>query len=678
MDPLKGVLCTDFETASAVDIKVGAWAYSQHPSTKVFCTVWAYAEKPGDYEYIVWEPGDRLPKDCVDFIHGGGKVLAHNAGFEKSILTNILAPRFDWPVPDGQQWDDTQARGHAVNMPSSLDGLAHTLGCPTQKDKDGAKIMKAMAKAKPDDEGGWLYHDDPDDLERLIEYCCRDVGATLDCHFRLPALSVSERLLWLADQRINERGVYLDQEFAGKCAEIVQQRAAELDEETFSASRFYLSNTTNPAALKKFLKLQGVKLPKVTKKNSKGKMVTTETCDANAVAKLLDDPELPDVARAVLDIRTEAGKVTSLKKLDRVPTMVGFDGRLRYALQYCKAHTGRWASSGLQVHNLPKVKMGPAEQELVRWCIKNGRADCFDLFSVHSPLHLISQNLRSILAAPKGFELLAADYSAIEARVVAWLAGQKDVLELFHNGEDVYVAAARKIGSTSRDLGKLATLSLGYGMGALALNVQGTRNGIVMTLKQSAKIQKAWRKSNEQIVAFWHQLEWQAKEAIAHPGKSFPVGKLLLYVKHGCLFIRLPSGRCLRYWKPCVTTVLKRFKVVNDDGVIETREVESDEIRFLTPNKGQSGMAWESTYGGKLAENVTQAVARDLLGFSILEVDRVAPYEPVVHVHDSLAAQVPEGGGDLEEFCGLLKKTPKWARTLPMKVEGYRGAFFAG
>lgn len=680
MDPFKGVLCVDIETSSLCDIKQGSWAYSLHRTTIVYCVSFGYAEGPERFYVHTWEPGDELEQveELVGFIRAGGRLLAHNAGFEKSIWTNILAPAYGFPMFEPGQWADTQTLGLAINMPFALEGLCKALGTPIKKDEEGNKLMKAMAKPKVDKKTGAIEYDqDPLHVARLIEYCELDVRATLSAYFRLPPLSVDEKLVAAVDERINERGVYLDQVFAGQCLDVVDRRAHELANETFEATGAWLANATSTPALKKWLKDRGVKLPMVARKTKKG-MTKSETADRNTVLKLLEDRELPADVRAVLDNRVEANKATSLAKLKRVKTMVGGDGRLRYALQYCGAHTGRWTSSGLQVHNLPKNRMEPGESALVHEVLTQGSLEGLKM-AVDRPLDAVSQSLRSVIAAPPGRELIAADYSAIEARVIAWLAGQGDVLALFEEGRDVYVDAAHKAGSTNRQLGKVCVLALGYGMGALKFVGTAAGWGIVLSLKEGRAIQKAWREGNPYIVQFWRELEDAARDAIENPGRQFRVGSFLTALVHkNVLLLRLPSGRCIRYMRPKIVPTIKKIKTVDDDGNVVEREMHTNEIRFWTMGKDKKRMERESTYGGKLAENVTQAVSRDLLAAALVRIDPVEPYDLVMHVHDSIAAEVPAGGGNVQEFCYLMEERPKWARGLPIAVEGYRDLRFRG
>ena len=679
--PPNGILCVDIETSSACDIKNGSWAYSQHPSTEIYTVCWGFARRANSCRIRTWVPGEELIPSIRSYIENGGKLLAHNAGFEASIFQNILTPVFGWPEVDLDQWVDTQPLGLGVNFPPALEGLAKALGCSVQKDKVGAKLMKAMAHAVPDDDGGWIRDRNPAHLKRLIRYCVDDVRATLDCYFRLPDLIESEAALERVDRRINHRGVFLDQEFAANCSQLVQERGDELADEAGYMSHLALENSTSTPPLKRWLQEEkGLELPTATRINVKGERKTSVTLDANAVARILKDPELDRDVRGVLLNRQEANKITSLKKLQRVPTMVGTDGRLRFALGFCGASTGRWTSHGLQLHNLPKNHLSDAESRLNRLMIDLRSLEGLKL-ATERPLDAVSQALRSVLAAAPGREIIAGDYAAIEARVVAWLAGQDNITEQFARGVDVYTYTAANIGSSSRQLGKICVLALGYGMGALKFVDTAAKWNIPLDRKEGLRVQRAWREANPQIVAFWHELEDAVRFAIDQPGKIFdvePCRYIRVVVKQDCLFVRLPSGRSLRYWKPHLKWAEKKIQVIDDDGSIVTRTMRSEEIRFFSVAKSKKGMAIDSTYSGKLAENVCQAVARDLLGAALVRIDAFPIYDLVVHVHDSAASEVDAGKGSVEEFCALMAEAPSWAKGLPISVEGYRDLRFRG
>ena len=686
------VLGVDIETASALDIKNGAWAYSQHPSTCVYCVVFTLARESCDYDYIVWEPGDKLPRDVVRHILNGGRVIAHNAGFEKSIFTNILNKDYEFPKIKRSQWIDTQAMGNTINLPMTLEGLANALGCGIKKDIEGSKVMIKMTKTEWDEEeDDWVYpNDTPENRARLVEYCALDVGAMMDSYFLMPELSFMEQRVWECDCVINERGVYLDQEFAAACTEVADARSGELSDEAFLHSNGHLPNSTGAPALKKWLEMKDVKLPMANRKGKDGKFTKTPCADKQAIGNLLDT-KLPDDVRLVFENRMEANKVASLSKLKRVPTMVGTDGRLKFSLNFQGTSTGRWIAYGLQIQNMPKTKMSPSRFDLVRVMLSLKSLEGLKMVA-DRPLEAISQCLRSIVSAPEGRELIAGDFSSIEARGVAWLAGQDDVIKKFHEGADIYVYTASTIGANCdhewakscmkcaehRQLGKVCTLALGFGMGDLKFHAEAAKYGIPLELLQARKIKKIWRKNNNKIVEFWGNLENAVRDAINNKGDVKKVGRLTIWCKKTCLFIRLPSGRTLRYWKPTVKLTTRKIDTVDDEGNIVEIEMTSHEIRYFQVADDKTTMKRDFLYGGKIADHVTQALARDLLAVAMMRVEETDPYDVVIHVHDSVCAEVPEGSGDVDEFCAIMEELPSWAHGMPVAVEGYRDRCFRG
>jgi DNA polymerase len=693
-DAHAGVVGVDLETCSAADLKhFGAWAYAMHRSTRVWVMSFAYfrRDKPAS-AVLRWYPGEPAPPELLDFLQAGGQLLAHNAAFERAIWSNVLEPRYGFPPVELDQWVDTQAIGCELNLPRSLEGLATALGTDTQKDKQGAALMRRLAKADIDEEGDVVYPAcTAEELERLALYCDDDVLAMGEAWGRMKPLPLAEARVWELDKRVNSRGVFLDQDYAKRVRKLAKRRVERLKEAAQIATFCEIPNAVAPPKLKTWLKSRGVDLPKTRKKNSKGEWYIAESTDKRALEEILGRADLPADVREVLVSRQEATKETSLRKLNRVDVMVGADGRLRDALQYCAAGTGRWSSSGLQIHNLPKDRLSPVASDLVDVAIET---DCIETLELAEkrPLAALSQKLRSVIAAPPGRDLIAADFASIEACVLAWLAGQDDKLEFLHDyfgelarfrrGErpskpqDLYEFAAESIGSDSRSLGKVSELALGYGMGDFKFADTAAAWGVPMDLPTAARVKRAWRATNRMIVEFWKELESAAVAAVRAPGAVLNVGRLRVASSEACLAVGLPSARLIRYWRPSVEVTVKKVKWVNDEGEVVEAEIEGPELRFFSQNDARTGMTPETTYGGKLVENATQAVARDLLAEALLRVDPIYPV--VMHVHDSIASEVAEGTGDVDEFCEIMSAVPKWATGCPIDADGYRGKRFRG
>lgn len=701
LDAHKGIVGIDIETCSAAELKdYGSWAYSLHDSTRVWVVSFAYFQR-GEETKCAWRwyPGDELLPELLDYLQAGGHLLAHNLSFEVSIWENVLRPRFGFPEVGLDQWQDTQAIGCEANLPASLQGLTGALGTETEKDLDGAKLMKRLARATETSAGRYIYPQcDGADLERLSLYCDDDVLAMGEAWLKMTPLPVQEQRVFELDKRVNSRGVYLDQEFARKVRRLAEQRKERLAQKTFEASTAELANSVSAPALKRWLKERGVDLPTVRKfskaredKEAGTGWYESESTDKRAIDELLQRADLPGDVREVLLNRQEATKETSLRKLKRVETMVGADGRLRHALQYCAAGTGRWSSSGLQIHNLPKDKLSPLASDLVDLSIERGDIRLLEI-AERRPLEALSQKLRSIISAAPGHELIAADFSSIEACVCAWLAGQEDKLEFLHTyfreiaryrrgdrktkPQDLYEFAAESIGSDSRQLGKVAELALQFGMGDFKFADTASAWGVPLDLRTAAKVKRAWRGTNVMIVKFWADLEGAAISAVQAPGSVHRVGKLRVFANVSCLFVELPSGRRLRYWRPEVHIKVKKVKFVDAEGEVVEAEIEGPCLSFWSQNDAKTAMTLEETYGGKLVENATQAVARELLADAMLRLDPLYPI--VIHVHDSAASEVPKGTGSVEEFCYIMSALPDWAFGCPVDADGYRAKRFKG
>lgn len=670
------ILGVDVETCSAADIRDGAAPYAEHESTHAHCAVFALSERRGDIRVARWTPGETLAPWVAEHVAAGRPVLAHTAGFESAIFEHVLVPHHGFPAVAIEQWRDTAAIASALNLPSSLAALGEVLGVPAPKDLDGRELMLRYARAVETPRGWAAPLIPPDEFARLLAYCERDVVAMLDCWWRLPQLPRAEQELLAVDRKINHRGVQLDLFQAKRITAMARARSEELARCAWLATGDLLGLSSQPA-LAAWLKERGVELPRVLRVRDDGRKEMTETISRAALTDLLAQDHLDPLVREVLTYRIESGRATSLAKAARVPDVVSRDGRLRGALRYCGAHTGRWTSQGLQLHNLAKSpKAFKSVEPQFRRAVSD--SDLPAAASAYSVLDGLSFMLRGLVMARVGNELIGADYSAIEARVLAWVAGQDDVLQMFARNEDVYTEDARRIGSSDRQLGKVQRLGLGYGMGAVKFRDTAAKAGVSLSLLDARNVVHGWREANPAIVQFWRALEDACVRAVQNPapGASEFVGShVMVTATRDCLRVRLPSGRSLHYWRPQVRKVVKRVETVDAHGEVCEHEFEAEELRFHAATR--KGFVPETTYGGKLTENVVQAIARDLLGAALLRLDRTW-YDVVLHVHDSIAAEVPAGAGSVDEFVSIISRCPTWAAGLPLHAEGYRSRHFRG
>jgi DNA polymerase len=687
-DLAKQGLFVDFETRSAVDLKVvGSSVYAESGTTDVWVACYAI----GSGTVRVWYPGDPVPPDLAAHVRSGLPLIAHNAAFERTIWSKIMGPRYGWPEPALEQWHCTAAMAAAMALPRNLEDAARVTGCSFQKDMEGHRLMLQMAKPRSTQEircpccgtdpgqptsedclcggdPGWrtrfIWKDDPESLKRGTEYCIRDVETERELLTQLPGLSPSERDVWLLDQRINDHGITVDLEAARNAKKIVEQHLGKLNAELSELTGGTVSAATQIARLIAWLKKQGVELSG-----------QEEELGKEEVERLLGRDDLLPVCRQALEIRREAAK-TSTSKLDAYIARTSPDGRLRESLLYLgAARTGRWAGRGAQLQNLPsRFIINKDQVEAALEMIKAGWTGEEMRPWIGTPLETVSACLRPMLMAVSGCELIGADYNAIEARGTAWLAGAERVLGVFQRGEDpyrdmaaqIYGRPAESFSKTSRErqLGKIAVLGLGYQMGADRFKRSCEKEGVAISSDEAEKIKSIYRHTNPEIVQLWRALETAAIQAVQDPERWVDVanGRIGFLKEHDRLYLRLPSGRFLIYANPRYEQADTAFGPrwgLTFDGVSSTTH------------------RWERQhlYGGKLTENAVQAICRDLLAAALLRLD-AAGYPIVLHVHDEIVAEVPEGTCDLGEFERLMAEVPEWADGFPVKAEGWRAKRF--
>ena len=645
------LLGVDFETYSPVPIARGAVAYASHPEADVICASLVLCIRGTRHAWRV-RSGDPLPGPVADHVQRGGRIVAWNAGFEIAVWTLICAERWGWPIPPVEAWRDAAAESARLALPASLGGAAEALGS-SKKLASGKDLIDRYSKPTK----GKRVRPSTEDQERFEDYCEQDVHAMLDIWERIKRLP-TEDAVQEQDIRVNQRGIAVDVRLAEAITEFAEHTKHRLVARAFEVSELDLMSL-DPNPLKRWL--------------AEHHGMHVDSLSREAIASLIDQGPCPAV-REVLELREAYSRTTSVTKARGIEDHL-LDGRLHNVLRYCGAHTGRWTSSGVQLHNLPRPPkdrrkhLDKMHQALL--------AKDFDEVARLSdrPLADCSALLRRLFVAAPGHELLGADFSAVEARVLAWLAGQNDVLEVFYEGRDIYAEDAAAVGSDNRQYGKVQRLALGYGMGDVTFHTTATADyGLDLTLKQAAHIKRMWRQRNQAIVEFWANLEDAFLRVIG--GGRVSLLDLTFIGDSSCVRIKLPSGRSLHYWRPEVVAETKTVAWWDPDTEELRREpTTSDSIKFWRAKRGE--MFRDSTYGGRLAGNVTQATGRDLLAAAMLRLENHG-YPVVLHVHDSVVAEVEAGSGDLDEFCELLSTTPAWAEGLPMAAEGYRSTYFQG
>jgi DNA polymerase len=613
----------------------------------------AFAIDDGPVE--IWTPNEPFP---LKHVWGSGvQVMAHNAAFEFAIWQGIMTPRYGWPVLNLEQTYCTMAMAYALALPGSLENAAGAVGLLVGKDTQGRRLMLQMSSPRRVEEDGTLvWWDDEERKQRLYAYCRQDIEVERHLEKRLPPLSPKERSLWVLDQIINMRGVKLDIPAVEAAILLVESEKKRLNGKLKEITSGQVSTCNQVAELLKWINQQGE---------------TMESLAKDEVVTALSQKNLPPELVEALGCRQEVSK-SSTAKLTAMIKGASPDGRVRGIFQYHGASTGRWAGRRLQPQNFPRGTLSPQDVDFVLTFIAKEQdpAPFLDMM-FGSVMQTLSSCLRGFIIPREGFDLMAADFSAIEARALAWLAGQEDILEIFkghgkiyeHAAAGIYNCAISAVTKDQRQIGKVATLALGYQGGVGAFQTMAKAYGLVLEDTKAEQIKTAWRKANTDIVRYWYALEDAAKAAVRSPGKIFSAGakgREVRFKKKGSFLLAcLPSGRLLAYPYPVLET--KETKV-------GTREV----LVYKTTNAVTKAWGPTDSYGGLLCENVTQAVARDLLAHAMLVLEHNG-YPVVMHIHDEVVCEVPEESGSVPEMESLMSQIPPWAEGLPLTAEGWRG-----
>lgn len=641
----------DFETASECDLRVaGAWAYSRHPSTHILCLAFRI---PGG-KLTLWVPGDDYPEELLQHARSGGYFEAFNANFERVIWRNVCVPTYGWPEIPDDRWICLQARSLYRALPADLDSLGGVLDLAHQKDKRGKFLLNKLSKPrKPTKSNPDVWNRDPELMQELYRYCGRDVLTDEDVAKVVPPLPADEQRLYELDTIINLRGVALDiPAVEGAIAirdEAFRVMSLELSEITAGA----VSDLNDTTGLRNYLGVDSVA--------------------KEALAAQLERETLPDRIRAI-ELR-QLGGLSSVKKLERMRACADpDDGRARFLLQYHKATTGRWASGLIQIQNLvrPPDDFEPDYDLLAQGDYGDFAAKYPDVLSA------IKFSMRGFLMARRGALLNAADFSGIESRVLAWIAGEEWKLEAFRasdrgEGKDNYLHAAdaiygyecasKKTHPVERQVGKVAELALGFqGWIGAFIKMGGDRLGL--DEDRMKEIILAWRKKHYRTVMFWPALEEATVEAV-ETGEPQEIGPFVVRLESPWMTIQLPSGRKLFYYNPRII-------------IQQTHRGNQPAVRFDAYKTSESGgRVWRSIdgYGGLYTENVVQAISRDLLVYAMWNAER-AGWPIVMHVHDELVCEVPTFMSDPQGLEQVMREVPPWATGLPLNSSGWENERF--
>ena len=640
------ILSIDIETYSDVDLtKCGVYAYSDSPNFEILLFAYAFDEEPT--QIVDFACGEQLPERVLAALEDPAVTkAAFNAQFERTCISKYLGRRLS---PSG--WQCTAVQSAMLALPLSLDNVGEVLNIQRKKLKEGADLVRFFSMpCKPTKANGGRTRNRPEDApekwERFKTYCIRDVDAEREIRQKLWKFPIpeSEMELYRMDQEINDRGILVDQQLVENAVlcdnqyrQMVTARAYELTG---------LSNPNSPAQIKGWLAEHGVEAEKLDKKTVKGLISETD-------GEVLE----------VLKLRLLMAK-TSVKKYEAIERSVCSDGRVHGLLQFYGANrTGRWAGRLVQVQNLPQNHI--PDLELARSLVKEQRFEDLDLLYESTP-EVLSELIRTAFVPKPRCRFIVADFSAIEARVLAWFAGEQWRLDTFAEGGDIYCASASKmfgvpvvkhgVNGHLRQKGKIAELALGYGGAVGALTSMGALD-MGLQEEELQPLVSQWRNSNPHITKFWWEVDTVAVKAVKER-TEVAMGKLCFTYRSGILFVTLPSGRKLSYIKPRMTQNRFGKESPSYEGVGESKKWMRIE-----------------TYGPKLVENIVQATARDLLAQAMLRL-RNKGFEIVMHIHDEAVLEVPEGVSGVEEICQIMSEQPDWAAGLPLRADGYACAFY--
>lgn len=681
---------------------VGMTVYTEHKLAEILSL--AYNLKNGQ-GIKTWKPGDNLPFDLFTYLHDGGLIEAWNSMFEFLVWNNIGVKKYGFPELKLSQLRDAAAKSRAYALPSSLDDAGNVLNISLKKDKEGKRLITKFTMprtpTKADPRFRILMEDEPLDAQKFIQYNMRDTEAESELSSKIPDLTKDELEFWKVDQIINQRGVHIDVDSVNTAIKIIE---AARDKYNAELSQITEKKVTAASQTKKIIK-----------------WINHTTCDriinlkAETVKEYLQNPELPKSIRRVLEIRQLLGSA-AVKKLYAMRAQVAKDNRLHNLFIYHAARTGRAAGASVQPHNFPRgglvvFKCGCGRhykgrrscpwcgqtdpRKAVEWKFK-AVEDALETIAVGSleyveafwgeAIPVVSGCLRGLITAAPGHDLICSDYSAIEAVVLAALAGEEWRLEVFRTHGKIYEMSASKITGISFEefelhkkltgehhplrskVGKVAELASGYQGWIGAWRQFGADEFFSDDEIKEAVL--AWRAASPRIVKFWRDLETAAINAMLYPGKEFKIiinvknEDYITYLMYGdALYCQLPSGRYLTYHRPRLADQQPPRK-----GLQLTFEGWNTNAKY-----GKAGWVRMSTYGGKLTENVVQAVARDILAHAIVKLESLH-YPVVLHVHDEIVCEVKEDFGTIETLEQIMMMLPEWAKGWPIKaVNGWRG-----
>ena len=638
-------LAIDIETYSDVSLPdCGVHRYAASEQFEILLFAYSLNDEPT--QIIDLASGEKIPDEIMEYLTDDSVIkTAYNAAFERNCINRFFGLSLK---PEG--WRCTLVQASMLSLPLSLEGVGEALNLDKKKMSEGKDLIRYFCMpCKPTKANGGrtrnLPSDAPEKWELFKTYCIRDVDVEKQIRNKLAKFPIPDReqKLYCMDQRINDRGIMVDQELIGHAV-----ACDLLYKETVTKKAYEISGLENPNSvlqLKDWLNEKGIEVDSLAKA---------------AVEELVENTQ-GDVAE-MMKLRLAMSK-TSVKKYEAMERSVCPDGRVHGLLQFYGANrTGRWAGRLVQIHNLPQNHM--EDLELARSLVKEGRYDLVELLYDSTP-DVLSELIRTAFVARPGCRFIVSDFSAIEARVMGYLAGEGWVMEEFSGAGKIYEQTASKMfhipieeitkGSPYRARGKVASLACQYGGAEGALISMGALNFVEE--EELKGLVQSWRTANPHIVNYWYEIDSAVKAAVKER-KMTKVGMVTVYYQSGMLKIALPSGRVLSYVRPRMTVNRFGSESVSYEGVGTNRKWTRIE-----------------SYGAKFCENIVQATARDVLAEAMLSLEKKG-FDIVCHIHDEVVLEVPEGTSSVEEVNEIMAVCPDWCEGLPLKAAGFESTFY--
>lgn len=645
-------LSIDLETFSDIDIgRSGVYRYADSPNFDIL--LFGYSIDTSPIEVVDIASGEELPEFIIEALISNETVkTAFNAQFERVCLMKYLSKLLNKPIYlEPSSWRCSEVQAAMLGLPLNLDGVGKVLKLQNQKMSEGKALIRYFCMpCKPTAANGGrmrnLPSDAPEKWEEFKQYNVRDVEVELAIREKLAFYPIrdKEQEFYVLDQRINDRGLLVDMKLVDAAISCDHQFTVAATEKAYELTG--LKNPNSVSQLKSWLKERGVEVESLSKK---------------AVSELVEDAE-GEVEEA-LKLRLLMAK-TSVKKYEAVERAVSSDGRVHGLFQFYGANrTGRWSGRLVQFQNLPQNHL--KDLDLARDLIKESRFEDVEILFGNAP-SVLSELIRTAFIPKENHRFIVADFSAIEARVISHIAGEKWRLEVFSSHGKIYEAAASMMfhvpiesvtkGSSFRTKGKISELACGYGGGVGALKAMGALDMGVEEHELQGLIDN-WRAANPHIVSLWWAVDKAAIYAVKQRGK-ISIHNIIFTYKSGMLFVTLPSGRNLVYVKPKLSINKFGREGLTYEGIGATKKWERIE-----------------TYGPKIVENIIQAIARDILAEAMLRLQKVG-FSIVAHVHDEVICEVPIGKSSVEEVCNIMAEPVAWAKGLPLKADGYECSFY--